>query len=140
MVDLDKLGFAADDEFIFKLGVFDTSTNVGEGENHFVVLEDDRFFLGRRWWGLYGEAGGGGDRSIQWGSDTPLESFLPRSFRIKGGLVLGGVIEIDGEQAAAKGKDDPGFSIVHGGVVGKLRMGCLMVTGAGLRSLIRASG
>jgi hypothetical protein len=50
------------------------------------------------------------------------------------------IIEIYCEKAAAEGEDDPGFTIVHGGVVEKLRVVRLVVTGTGLDFGFRTPG
>ncbi len=88
-----------------------------------VVFEDDEFLLGRRGRRFDGEFGGGFPDRILDGRGEFLQGFLALFRRGLRALVLTLVVEIDGEQGAAKGEDDPGFSIVHGGGVKVLGAG-----------------
>ena len=115
-VGLDEFGLAADLELLLELGEFDAATDVGECEGDVFVFENDGFLLGRRRGRLDGEFRGSGGGNAGCG-ETLLQGLLAGAELGLCGGVFAGVIEVGGEQAAAEGEDDPGFTIVHGGVV-----------------------
>ena len=116
-VGLDEFVLAADLELFLELSEFDAAPDVGKGEDDVFIFENDSFLLGGRWWWLNGEFRSA-DNGLSWGG---REAFLKRCLAGTElglrGAVFARIVEVGGEQAAAEGEDDPGFTIVHGGVV-----------------------
>ena len=123
MVDLNPLGLAADFELILDLGMLDAATDVGQGEGDFFAFENDSLLFRRRRYGLDGEAGSVHRGHPRCRRQTLLQCLFTGTDLVLRGFVFAGVIDVCCEQAAAEGEDHPSFSIVHGGVVGKLEVG-----------------
>ena len=115
VIELNMLVFVfANLELILECGGFDSTTDVGQGENDFAGFEGDGFFFGRRWWRIDYKARIGCDRLVGCGSRAFLDRLEAGLFSLLREVGFAGIINVGCEQSAAEGENHPGFTIVHG--------------------------